>query len=673
MNTVLFLFFLFLLSVLASTDRYELTSIISRSAEVESPRKRSRSCGDLVRQEPKSENAPSGQVKKFKRSPEEVVKFLLRMAKEKQVHSFTHFYDQESEKDGFDVNRLFYEAVLANVPTKFLEMMLDHPNFDLEEQDIFAVTWRALRSKNLVLIRFLLNSEVFTREPRLIKECLVEMFSHITYSKNGPTNDQIGESIKTCLALLGETGDRILADYCFYQIGFDRKRLRNILLKLKIVDREVNIKMVPELPFIGHFLARVSNDVEKQGKFILDNYDIFDAYNKLIYFFPAPLITAFIRTYEDDPQMFKLNPSTEVFMKFWSEENPDGCPSPIDKFVHCEERFWFNCLFDNYQFLIEPIKSYEGSVVIRRRPKDEDGPLFDPPIMLYPSFNEYFLEHALEIKEEFTLEDDEEIERVELLYKYYTEIAESGHRFAAEDSKRACDLIAEKIKALEPGETYALDIYTKKSAKPTCPGHLVIGLITKNEPVEEAEEYSGDEGTYNIRIFNTGYGFWEVPGLDRRCRAYTDMINVPEDILLDFYVYSIPCLRYFFLEKYLKPEEEYDPVDFCNTSRQQKGNTCSEDRVWTTTKVTCEKVDLYMEIKTAFVCAFLARLRQDFKGLVVEKWDSPRKSFWWMVASTPFLERNLMRQLARCREPERRERLKQRVDASMAEIHNLSI
>ncbi len=302
-----------------------------------------------------------------------------------------------------------------------------------------------------------------------------------------------------------------------------------------------------------------------------------------------------------------------------------------------EERFWVNCLLDNYIFAHEDKNSYSGSVEL-----EQEG--YSIKRLLFPSYNMYFESHLSTVKHRMTFNGPDEIFKFSLFESYVSNIVESGQRFL--NGAITPEHVKGRIANLKPGESYALDVYQKDEKLIRKQGHLVIGIVSRSENDSEA---------YNVDIINTGLQAPTLEYLRHRIIIKDRMINIPQQILLDKYIPIIPSGE--IVNKSFKPANEAKkdyldaqgrPTEYfiSDTIRSQRSGTCSIKRIWAMAKITLG-LDLYMEFKTNFILSFVESLSRNFDRLVREEWTSPRPSIWMRIIALPFLEKGLLRQLRR--------------------------
>ncbi len=378
-------------------------------------------------------------------------------------------------------------------------------------------------------------------------------------------------------------------------------------------------------------------------------------YSTSIFFARSSIIRAIVMDSEER-EVVLLSPKG---MELGNQVMKEMRPVPIDSVFHTE-RFWANCLLDNYLFVLENKNLYEGSVEIRAT----DSVYRE---LLFPHYNEFFQDHAETTKELMTFEGREEVGSFSIFEAFLNNIEISGKRFLNGIVKYA--QIENKIKRLKPGQSYALDVYWRPKVL-GIQGHLVLAILSRSER---------DPTSFNVDIINTGLFGRQIDHLPHRMIINERIESVPEDVLLDTFLPIIETME--IIPKQLKTEKPVEYIDhhgrptesyLQNTVRAQRSGTCSIRRIWALAKWVLG-LELYMEFKVHFILSFIEDLHDNFDEIVFENWESPRPSIWMRIIKLPFLERGLLQQLKRVsRESERYKRLSTLIITSVQRRHGSS-
>ncbi len=380
------------------------------------------------------------------------------------------------------------------------------------------------------------------------------------------------------------------------------------------------------------------------------NLDPCLVYSELIYFAKRSVVQAMIN--EDDVEKWMPPKGVEFCKQLISETNTI---KPGELFP--EERFWVNCLLDNYLFAQEDNDSYAGSIEI-------EASEINFKRILFPDFNAHYSTHVNEVIGKMIIDGSEEAGKIARFQGYLKNIVESGQRFL--NGAITYENITKRLLNLRPGESYALDVYWRKFEQGRQ-GHLVIGVITKSET------------KYDVNIINTGFLGRYTDEFAHRMVINDSMVNVPSYVLIDNFI-PIMDSDELVMKNYrlnsdqpmqslgseAKPTEYY----FRETIREQRSGTCSVKRIWAMAKWVLG-LDLYMEFKVHFVLSFIEHLSENYDKLVKEEWKSPRPSIWLRIVMLPFLEKGLLRQLERLSsDSERYKRLSAIVIESVERRHD---
>ncbi len=435
-----------------------------------------------------------------------------------------------------------------------------------------------------------------------------------------------------------------IADHVINKFQFPQKEEPTYSIILKNLENISSIKSsipaLPELPSLAFYIRSALNGTPfDQLTALINMMEPEKFYSQAIYFIPS----LYINVIQDEriSEAMKWIPSSsfKYFKQCLSE-----CTPVLPGQVHDEERFWANCLFDNYFHLIEDRRAYEGSVEVE--PNDVEYKR-----LIFPQFNKFYLRHTDSVTDQMVFESDEECKLMSVLRSYLKDLSESSMRFV----EKSVQPVQEKLLSLKLGETYALDIFARQSA-PGRQGHLIIGLISLSS------ESSPKSMFYNLRIINTGLDGLLTPGLPHRMNIFTDFLNVPRLKVLGHYLPILPDTKNIYLPHFMKHSDKWSyaaersrqkykdgflpVVDYLHTIRGQRAGSCSIRRIWALAKLTLG-LELYMEFKVHFILTFIECLHQRYYEVVHDRWNSPRASIWLRVINMPFLETGLLNQLRR--------------------------
>lgn len=420
------------------------------------------------------------------------------------------------------------------------------------------------------------------------------------------------------------------------------------LLTLNLRSIMTEVSPPENLANIRYYLQSKFTDDFQRRKWLIEYYGTDKLFKRVLYYLPRSILRSQFPT---DP--IAIPSMSKRSLAFYSRVLDE---EPVEEHVHVTERFWANCLFDSYMHLFEGAnKFYEGSVIL-----DTDG---TPITRLFPRFSAFFLEHFMKTRERMNISDEEKA-KVDRLQRLLENVAESSRRYRSSKVKLA---VMQKLKRLQPGEEYCLDIYALDSPKHKQ-GHLVVGIVTREEDKSDDEEVQiiedgVDEPQYNIQIVNSGAKSFEACGLNRQLIC-VDQLGIPKKAFMSRYLHVINGpLTDIYMPEYLPEAGLYDPTThkfqesdnpiiiaamyaLAMTIRGQNFGTCSIRRLWALAKLILGPA-LYMEFKVHFILIFLEFLHKSFSATVNRNWKSPRASVWLAIISSPLFERNLLKQLER--------------------------
>ncbi len=191
---------------------------------------------------------------------------------------------------------------------------------------------------------------------------------------------------------------------------------------------------LPEQDKIRFYLASLTGRSADNLKTLISSVGPQRFYSETIFFLPS----SYFRTISENRESEALRWMSRGSLEFYKQILVELTLGPVVQ-VHVEERFWANCLFDNYFHLIEDKRGYEGSVEIG--PKD-----LDVKKMLFPEFNKLFASQSQIANKHMTFEDPEERAKMEQFISYLDNVCESSERFTS-----SLQRIKRKLAFLNPG------------------------------------------------------------------------------------------------------------------------------------------------------------------------------------------------------------------------------
>lgn len=517
------------------------------------------------------------------------------------------------------------------------------------------LVWRLMKDNNitttLTIIEGIVDGvEKLIKEPQIcqavIKEAFIQLLRHLS-------NAASADSTAKLLAKLIEAHPELEA--LALQYGFVYGRISKLSVRLssyKLVQGDA----LPPLKHVSPYFTKKLIPGTEVYDLLLKKYSKEQIWREIIYFLPATTIHRLVDI-ESGRDIYKegsivdeegekklallMDENSFVFYKLFTMEFPRLNPAKwksLTRPVALEERFWFNCLCDNMAGLMTPTEGHLGSVII-----DEKDHSIQK--MLFPHYNRFYLQHANRIRARVRFESEKEKDRLNLFYQHLRDLEESGRRFL--EPEKYNDIVCEKIRGLEKGASYALDIYLREPAS-QGQGHLVIGIVS----VVEGKGYC-------LRLINSGWGSPRMEGFCARFVLYTDFEGIGLEQIINRYILRQSTLEDLDPKCFKKVIRSHS---YSASGRGQREGTCSLERIAAMGKLDLTPPDsydlgLYMEWKTAFRLAFLETLRGRFDQLVQQSWDSERSSFWCIPHSTTVMETDLLKQLERLPSGPRKSRL----------------
>lgn len=496
---------------------------------------------------------------------------------------------------------------------------------------------RALQLRQFTLLGTLLAKKRITCQPYLMKEAIINLWK--LFFK--PPTEEIRRKKALVVTLLQKiSSSHDIVDVLSRLKIQGREYVEERLMKVGLLNFDQGIPP-PEPASIGPYLtSRFQTDDERQA-WLFTYYGQQELYEKVLCFLPRSLLLS-ISTQIDTK---RLNASAQTFLSLVAHEDDSA-----DTFINVEERFWANCLLDNYSHLLGDMElQYEGSVTA-----DEEQ-----VTRFFPRYNHIFLEHFKKICPMIT-GSPEELAKLHRLLRLVGNVAESGRRY---DNSAAIEQLQKRLEAMEPGEEYGLDVYALDG--PADPiGHLVLAIVTRRGRTADGEPL------FDMRMINTGSCAFEACGLEGRTALFVDQFLVPLGQLMERYgnVIRGPSLWSIYLPEHI-PELHMGIYDRNGTDMfqfievenpacsppayqleqigcGQRWGSCSLKRLWALAKIILG-IDLYMEFKMQFVMSFVGEVSMNFQRIVGDRWKSPRASTWFAICQSLLLEHNLLRQLNR--------------------------
>jgi len=448
------------------------------------------------------------------------------------------------------------------------------------------LVWRLMRDHNLdttmtIMECILKDVSKLIKEPHIcravIKEVFIQLLKHLVSARSP---EKTAELLRSVIQTNPEL-KTLVVQHCFVygKIPNLQKRLSD----LDIIQKNT----LPPLKHLNFFISKKLIPGIQVYSLLLEKYTKEQVFREIIYFLPAYTIHR-LAEIESGRDIYKegstietegeaklarlMNEDSFNFYKFFIAEFPRESPAKwksLTRPVAVEERFWFNCLFDNMAGLMVPSDGHVGSVII-----DEKNQCIKE--MLFPHYNNFYLGHAERVWGRVNFENNQERARFDTFFKHLNDLNESGKRFLEPETYN--DIVCKKLRELKVGESYALDIYLRESTS-EGQGHLIIGIVR----VVEGKGYC-------LRIINTGWGSPRMEGFCARYVLYTDFEGIALEQIIEQYITRQSTLAD------LTPKcsnKVIHHTSFATSGRGQYEGTCSLERIAAMCKLDLTPPDSY--------------------------------------------------------------------------------